>query len=58
MDDKKLEQAIIDAKKSLSDKELKETLERCSYGGKPIDMSLKGGDFRYGKACAGTVGEN
>ncbi len=43
MIDKKLEELIIQAKKSLTEEEIKDVIKNCSYGGKPVNMSLKGG---------------
>lgn len=38
-----IEKAVIEAKKKLRDDEIMEVLKKCSYGGKLVDMSLKGG---------------
>jgi len=46
---KEMDEVLRQAKKSLTEEELKETLKKCSYGGEPINMSMKGGDL-IGKA--------
>jgi hypothetical protein len=38
-----IDKAVIEAKKKLRDEEIMEVLKGCSYGGKPVDMSMKGG---------------
>lgn len=44
-----IDKAVIEAKKKLRDEEIMEVLKGCSYGGKPVDMSLKGGETIDGK---------
>lgn len=44
-----IDKAVIKAKQKLRDDEIIETLKKCSYGGKPVTMDLKGGDLKYGK---------
>jgi len=44
-----MDKAVLEAKKSLSDEQIKDALRKCSYGGKPVTMDLKGGDMRNGK---------
>lgn len=46
---KDIEDAIVRAKKELTTEEIKDALRKCSYGGKPIDMSMKGGGIVIGK---------
>lgn len=50
---KEMDKAILEAKKSLSDEQMKDALRKYSYGGKPADMSLKkGGEIINGKTNA------
>ena len=41
---KEMEEVLKQAKKTLSEEELKETLKKCSYGGEPVNMSMRGGE--------------
>lgn len=43
-----IEKAVMEAKKKLRDDEIMEVLKKCSYGGKPVNMDLKGGE-KFGK---------
>ena len=38
-----MDKMVLEAKKSLSDEQIKDAIRKCSYGGRPVDMSLKGG---------------
>ena len=44
-----IDKAVIAAKKKLRDDEIMDVLKKCSYGGKPVTMDLKGGDLKHGK---------
>lgn len=55
--DKDLEKAVMQAKKTLSEEEIKDALEKCSYGGKPIDMSMKGG-VNFGEPYTRTISKD
>ncbi len=36
-----MDKAVLDAKKSLSDEQIKDAIKRCSYGGKPVNMVME-----------------
>lgn len=38
-----MDKAVLEAKKSLSDEQIKEAIKRCSYGGSPVSMVHTGG---------------
>ena len=44
-----MDKVVLEAKKSMTVEEMKDAIKRCSYGGKPVNMSLKGGDMINGK---------
>jgi hypothetical protein len=52
LEQSEMDKIVLDAKKQLNDEQIKEAMRKCSYGGKPITMDLKGGDMRYGKTNA------
>jgi len=33
-----MDKVVLEAKKSLSDEQIKDVIKRCSYGGKPVNM--------------------
>jgi len=37
-----MDKAVIEAKKSLSDEQIKDAVRKCSYGGNPVDMAQGG----------------
>jgi len=43
LEQSEMDKAVLEAKKSLSDEQIKGAIRKCSYGGKPVDMKLKGG---------------
>ncbi len=58
-----MDKLVMEAKKSLSDEQIKDAIKRCSYGGSPVDMCIttgcidarlvmKGGDICNGKTNA------
>lgn|GEM_PF-2253507 len=50
------DKVVLEAKKSLSDEQIKDAVRKCSYGGcmveRPLNcqgISMRGGEIRYGK---------
>ena len=51
LEQSEMDKIVLDAKKQLSDEQIKDVIRKCSYGGKPVNMvmTLKGGEFIDGK---------
>lgn len=59
LDQTEMDKVVMEAKKSLSDEQIKDAIKRCSYGGpmvnRPLDCQgiiMKGGETINGKTNA------
>ena len=59
MTNEDMEKVLQEAKKSLSDEQIKDAIRKCSYGGsmviRPLDcqgINIRGGDILYGNTNA------
>ena len=67
LEQSEMDKVVLEAKKSLSDNQIKDALRKCSYGGSPVNMVMttrvaspldcqgiimKGGDVINGKTNA------